>query len=116
MTLIPQTHIVRLRGAIRCLRRASKRMEAQDIDALLTVYLRPGIHVHELGAEVGVTPSAASRIVYRLSSEYTPGVPGLGLFQTETDPSHRRKIQVFLTPKGTQMIESLVEQLETESR
>lgn len=109
--MTPQTSIVRLRGAIRHLRKVWERMESQDIDALLTVYLKPGITLTDLQDEVGLSQAAISRLAYRLSHEERPGEPGLNLFQIEVDGVDRRRRQVFLSPKGQKVVQAMAEQL-----
>jgi DNA-binding MarR family transcriptional regulator len=62
---------------------------------------RDGMTITEISERLGIEPATVTGMVDRFTF--------LGLVKRERHPSDRRKIQVFLTPKGAQLREPLIE-------
>jgi DNA-binding MarR family transcriptional regulator len=71
-----------------------------------------GVPMSRLVDKFGMSASTASRNIYLLSSGFVrPGEPrkGLGVIRTDTSPTDRRALQVFLTPKGAAIAKGLMQ-------
>lgn len=88
-----------LRVTEKC-RELATNMEAQTLQCLLLVAVKPGIRQAELVELVGLAPSSVSRNVAMLSEIFRPGIPGLGLVHSYIDPNNRRNRIIELTEKG----------------
>lgn len=77
---------------------------------LLVASLKEPSGVAELGRQVGMSSSSASRLVQRLGRG-TLGKPGLGLVETREDPLKWVRKLVTLTPKGVEVVAKLEDKL-----
>lgn len=95
--------------AIDAIRTDSNDMPAQQVMCLLTIALRPGITMEDLGQEVGITQSSCSRNVAALSKWHRLGKPGADYVEAIEDPRERRRKIMYLTPKGKQVVRRAIE-------
>jgi len=71
-----------------------------------------GVPMSKVVDKFGLSASTASRNIYLLSSGLvrpTEGRKGFGLIRTDTAPTDRRALQVYLTPKGQQVAKGLMQ-------
>jgi DNA-binding MarR family transcriptional regulator len=71
-----------------------------------------GVPMSRVVDKFGLSASTASRNMYLLSSGLVrPGESrkGFGLIRTDTAPTDRRSLQVYLTPKGQQVAKGLMQ-------
>lgn len=100
--------------AIDAIRTESDDMPAQQIQVFLTVALRPGITMENLGRDVGISQSSVSRNVAALSKHHRLGKAGADYVEATEDPTERRRKIIFLTPRGRQIMRKALEALTRE--
>ncbi len=101
--------INRLIKAIDAIRTESDDMPAQQIQCFLTIALRPGITMEQLGQDVGISQSSCSRNVAALSKWHRLGKPGADYVEAIEDPLERRRKIMFLTARGKTIARKAVE-------
>ena len=77
-------------------------MPPQAVTVLLYVASHNPCHKQAIEEDTGISTSSCSRCVSFLSGHGRPGVKptDLGLIETETDDSNRRRLLLRLTPVG----------------
>jgi len=71
-----------------------------------------GVPMSRVVDKFGLSASTASRNIYLLSSGLVrpkDDRKGFGLIRTDTAPTDRRTLQVYLTPKGQQIAKGLMQ-------
>lgn len=101
----------RLSLVLRAARKADPDVPVTTIAALVYISDHQGCSVQDLETALDVQSSTSSRIVARLSDVGRNGpsgkVPGLGLISIEQDHTDRRRRNLFLTAKGTRMVQEM---------
>jgi DNA-binding MarR family transcriptional regulator len=97
--------------AVDAIRTQSIDMPAQQILTFLTVAMRPGITMEDLGRDVGISQSSVSRNVAALSKQHRLGKPGADYLEAIEDPRERRRKVMYLTPKGRSVMRKALEAL-----
>ena len=84
------------------LRKSHREIPAQAVTVLLYVASHNPCHKQAIEEDLGVSGASCSRSISFLSGIGRPGVKrtALGLIETETDGSNRRRLLLKLTPKG----------------
>jgi DNA-binding MarR family transcriptional regulator len=80
----------------------------QMVEALLTIAMRPGISLQDLGKAINLSQSATSRNAQTLGKWHRAGKPGFDLVETIEDPKDTRRKLAFLTPKGCTVVGKLI--------
>jgi len=111
--------IRRLEAAVQYLRtEVYEEIPSQQIVLLLAVAMEEGITQYQLGINLGMPPGTVSRNVKMLGqwgardAKGSLSMKGFNLLDTRPDVEERRRMAVFLTPKGRALIMKLTEILE----
>ncbi len=97
----------RLCSALRVLEKKGGDARISDTQLIEAVAERGPQTYQQLGEVLGLSSSAASRTVLRLSAVNRKGGQGFGLLTTERDPQEGRRFLEVLSPKGRAFIQSL---------
>ena len=99
-----------LQAAMRFCRQQHPQLRASQVELLLAAAARPGSAQSELAAECDITLSAVSRAVDVMGGsgrkDLKSGVK-MRWLETKRNPDDERIVQVFVTPKGRQFLETL---------
>lgn len=99
-----------LLAALRLARSLHPQLRASQLELLLLVYLKPGMSQSELAMEADLTLSAVSRAVDVLGTtgrrDKKSGAK-LDWIETRRNPDDDRILQVFITPKGRNFVQTL---------
>ncbi|OZA05767.1 MAG: hypothetical protein B7X95_05260 [Methylophilaceae bacterium 17-44-8] len=88
-------------------------VEAQTVMFLLEVaYQSEATDLTSVGNKLGISKAAASRNFYRLA-DGKGGEGGLDLIKSLVDYNDRRRTMLTLTPKGIEVVQELVDYLES---
>lgn len=87
-------------------------MPMQQADVLLSIAIRPGLTLADLGKATGLSPASVSRNIASLSKFHRLGKPGLDLVGVVIDPRETRRRLVFLTPAGKALVTKLARNID----
>jgi DNA-binding MarR family transcriptional regulator len=100
--------LVRTINAIEVFREFDTAFPASYMVALLLVATKPGKGSSDYAKDLGVAQAVASRLMLEIGQKSRRGGEGLGLIDSISDPMDLRQRQVFLTPKGKQVIKKIL--------
>ncbi len=81
---------------------APPRLSALQWQALVSARRSPGVNLTHLAEQVGTTMPATSRLCDRLEAA--------GLLRRDVQPASRREIRLFLTRRGHEAVDALLDQ------
>ncbi|WP_019025377.1 MULTISPECIES: MarR family winged helix-turn-helix transcriptional regulator [unclassified Thioalkalivibrio] len=90
-------------------RKYDPQLPIQTAAVFLTVAARPGITMLDIGKKLNTSQASCSRNVSALSKWRRQGSPGLDVVVAKEDPAERRRKQVWLTPKGEDLLRSILD-------
>lgn len=93
--------------AIERLRVLDREIPAQVVSCFLYVASHNPCHKEALEEDLGYTTASSSRNIDWLSGKHRLNKPGLDLVIKERDPSNKRRLLLYLSPKGEQLVNDL---------
>lgn len=99
-----------LLAALRLARSMHPQLRVSQLELLLLVYSRPGMTQTEIAEETDLTLSAISRAVDVLGTSGrrdNRSAAKLDWIETRRNPDDDRVLQVFITPKGRNFVQTL---------
>lgn len=93
------------------MRDLDKDMPVQQSVVLTWVALNEGESQRKLREDLDMPSSTTSRNLAALSKIHRLGKAGLGLIELQESPEDRRVKLLYLTPKGRQLIERMIDDL-----
>jgi DNA-binding MarR family transcriptional regulator len=95
------------RKIVDILRLFDRQVPAQVISTFFYIASHNGCRSRHLVEALGYSNSSASRCTDWLSDSHRLGKPGMGLIVKKRDPLDQRDRLLYLTPKGTQVINQI---------
>ncbi len=92
--LLPMVRVAELLAEL------DREIPLQVVQAFIYVATHNGCMKPSLEKEMGFLTASCSRNLAWLSNRHRLGKPGLRLIEKRTDPTSRRRLLLFLTPKG----------------
>ena len=112
MTTTMARPINQMMDAIDAVRKVDPEMPVQTLLALLWIHENQGGRMTDLRDHLAVSPSAAVRIVARLSgNEEARRIYPYQCVTVETDPTDARQRQLYLLPKGVEWVKSILKSI-----
>lgn len=93
--------------AIERLRVLDREIPAQLVSCFLYIASHNPCHKEAIEEDLGYTSASSSRNIDYLSDKHRLNKPGLRLIVKERDPSNGRRILLYLSPKGEQLVNDL---------
>jgi DNA-binding MarR family transcriptional regulator len=95
-------------AALAAIRKVDLEMPAQYIAGLLYVWAHPGTTQVAIAEHLNMSDAAVSRMTARFSERQTVGKKGLNLVVNEVNPTNQRERQLYLTPRGTRLVQEIL--------
>lgn len=103
--------LAKVTAIVRAFQQLNMELPMQQAAALLYIAANEGCMVLDMANATGMTQSAASRNIAALGKWARYGKPGLELIRTEEDPMERRRKLLYLTPKGRNAVQAIIEHI-----
>lgn len=108
------TQLNTLLKALSAVREIDEVIPIQTVQVLLSIALRPGLTMQELGDMTGLSQSSCSRNVAALGEWHRFGKEGYNLVEAVEDPRERRRKIMYLTHKGRQRVAKIIQSVTDE--
>jgi DNA-binding MarR family transcriptional regulator len=105
----PHAKIVAINRLLSTIRQIDPQIEVHQVQLLLEVARKPLSTMKELADATGLALSSISRNLDALGDVHRFGKPGLGLVAKDWDPREFRRMVAWLTPKGKEVVNRLLE-------
>jgi DNA-binding MarR family transcriptional regulator len=96
-----------LQKALRLIRSEAPELPTQQLQALVEIAMDEGLTVKDVEHRTGMTNSSGSRNVRALMQHAGGGSEGYGWVESRVNHQDLRIKQLYLTPKGSQLIGQL---------
>lgn len=103
---------MRLLRSLNVFKLLNERMPLQYVTSFLAVATDEGQSVTEYARKLGVNVTTMSRHLLDIGERNRNMEPGYGLVTYRADPLELRKHQYFLTPKGKQLIHTIMREID----
>ncbi len=104
--------LLRLLRSLNVFKLLNERMPLQYVTSFLAVATDEGNGVTHYAKRLGVNVTTMSRHLLDIGERNRNMEPGYGLVTYRADPLELRKHQYFLTPKGKQLIHSIMREID----